>query len=161
MKQEIQRSHAYDQFQMAGIITIGVVLVVVTFLVLRGARTILGLDMTTFGWIVRVGVVLLTVGAVLISRGNLNNVRYVFSEGRLIVTRYWLGQKKSEKIITIDPQSVKMVSLKQSLLEKMLHAGTVVVEVDNRSNRDIYKLEHINNPRQVLHEFESYLRLPS
>lgn len=154
----IARSKQYQQFRLVVVVTIGVFLVLLTFMLLRGVRQAFGMDMTTLGWVIRLIVVALTVGAIAIFRTEYRNKRYAVSGNKPIVTRYWLGTQKSKKIITINPQSVKMVSLRQGLVEKMFNSGTVEVEVDSRSQRDVYRLEHVDNPQMVLREIESYLR---
>ena len=154
----IERSDNYRYFQLSIVIAVGIVATVLSFILMMGTRKVLGVEMGTLGWFVRLGIILMVVLAAMVADREFKNRRYVISGNRLRVTQYRFGMQKSQKTITIDPATIKAMSLKQGYLEKMLHAGTVEIELDTRNARETVRLEHIDDPARVLRELEAYLR---
>ena len=86
------------------------------------------------------------------------NRQYIIDDKRLFITQLRFWWQKNKQIIAIEPSTIKAVSLKQGYLEKMMQSGTIVIELDTRNARELVRLEHIDDPTQVLRELEEYLK---
>lgn len=137
---------------------VAILLVLLSFMLLRGTRNFLGLEMSMLGWIVRIFIILLAGAAVYVTKRQNNNVVYSFEGNKLTVTnRSAFGGSGNQQIITIDPKSVTSVNLSQSSMDKRLNAGTISITVDTMGSSNVYKLEKIENPELVLQQIQNYL----
>ena len=143
-----QHSKGYYLLRYSIIIVFSALLVILTFLILRGTRSVFGIDTNIAGWTIRAIIVLAT-GFVLYSSRKGLGQRYRIDGYTLSITQYWLGAKKSEEVITLNPETVHTIRVHQTALDKFLHSGTVSIEIDGANHR-IYDLEHVDNPRVVM-----------
>lgn len=133
-------------------------MVLLSFIVIRAIREVLGIDASVLGWLVRIGIVTVAALMCVVSYYDFKNKQYAFRGNKLIITHGWLGLQKNEVVISIEPSTVKAISLRQGFLEKMLHSGTVNIELDKRSGKSIVRLEHIDDPQKILRAVEAYIR---
>ncbi len=145
---EIPKSKNYRRLRQGLIIGFSVTVFVLTFLVLRGAHLIFGIEATVLGWMIRIGITLLAIGAIILSSKR-SGARYTLDGSRLIATKYWMGVQRSQEIITLDHTMIHTIRLQQTILDKLLDAGTISIEVDGNSSRTL-KLERIETPEAVM-----------
>ena len=154
----IMRSDNYRYFLLSIVIAVGIVAVVLTFIMMIGTRKVFGVELGVLGWFVRLGIILLVVLAAYIMNYEFKNRQYIIDDKRLFITQLRFWWQKNKQIIAIEPSTIKAVSLKQGYLEKMMQSGTIVIELDTRNARELVRLEHIDDPTQVLRELEEYLK---
>lgn len=159
-EQEIPRSTKYYDFAVMSTALMAILLVGLSFILLTGTRKIIGdVDITTFGWIIRGGIVLLAILAVYATMENYRNKRYSFSGNRIIIRTRGFGPFAQEKtiIVYLDPRRLKAATLNQSPIDRQFNVGTIYIETDNYSGRHSLALEHLDNPQQVLEAINNYL----
>lgn len=144
----IRQSKRYYTLRYAIVVAVCITLIILTFVVLRGARSLFGLEPTLLGWIIRILIVTLAFVVIIFSRKGSGDT-YRLDGNKLSVTEYWLGAKKSEEVIMLNPKSIHTVRMKQKALDKLLNSGTLSIEMENVSYR-VYYLYHIANPRVVM-----------
>lgn len=157
--QEIPRSTKYFDFVVMSTAIMAIILVAISFFILTGTRNILGVDMTTFGWLVRFSIILLAIGVVFTTKQLQHAKRYFFDGNKIIVKQQTSGIFANEEtqIISLDPQKISSVTLNQSSTDKRYNVGTIVIEIDSRSEKHSIALEHLDNPQAVLESINSYI----
>ena len=150
----LSKSDTLIQFQVIAVAILAVVLVIISFLLLRGTRELLGIDITLLGWLVRIFIVILAVGVVYATKLFGKNKTYTLKDDKLTISHKSFGPSKNRDVIKLVPESIVNVNIQQSGIQKMLGVGTVAITLDRFSGESVYKIEGIDNPQQVLNWLE-------
>lgn len=147
---QISKSKKLIKLQIISVSFVAFLLVLASFLVLRGARSVLGIDATTFGWVLRFLVVATALLAVYITSLHDKNKVYTLKDSKLIISNSVLGSKSRETILKIAPNAVSGISLRQSHLEKILGIGTIVISIDSFSGKKTHRLVGVDDPDKII-----------
>ena len=153
----IKKSLRFQHYQVGVVLIIAIALVLLTFALLADGRNYLGVDGTALGWIVRIVILVVAAGAVFAAYANGRGRTYDFKSDTLVITDNGFGVTEHTKIISLTPQSVSSLSVEQSMVEKMIDVGTVVISVDGASSPATYRIEDIDYPDEFLAELNKYL----
>ncbi|MBP6880064.1 PH domain-containing protein [Candidatus Saccharibacteria bacterium] len=154
---KIQKSRKLAGVQFIVVTTVTILLVILSFVLLRGMRVFLGRDITTFGLILRILIVLLAIAAAYVTNLSDKNKTYILRGEKLIISNNGFGLSTRETILKIAPSSVSRIKLEQSILGKMLDVGTITISIDGNSGKKVHRLVGIDNPKKIIVWLESGL----
>lgn len=157
--QEIPHSSKYFDLVVITTAVVAIALIFVTFFVLTGTRQLFGVDMTTFGWVVRIVIILIAVATVYTAKQLRDAKQYFFDENKIVIKEQTSGlfANISTQVINLDPNSISSVRLRQTAFESRYDVGTIEIVLDSKSGKDTLRLEHIENPSEVMRAIEESL----
>lgn len=153
----IKKSLRVQHFQVGVVLIIALALVLLTFSLIADGREYLGVDGTALGWILRGVILLVATGAVFAAYWNGRGRTYELKDNTLVITDNGFGVTEHTKIISLTAASVSSLSIEQSMIQKALQVGTVIITVENAGTQTLYRIEDIDNPDAFLTQLNSYL----
>ena len=153
----IKKSRRLQHIQVIIVLIISLFLVLLTFSLLADGREYLGVDGTALGWITRIVILVVAVAAVIAAYWNGSGRTYEFNDGTLIITDNGFGAKENKRIVSLSSQTVTSLSVEQSMIDKLVGVGTVVITVDGNTNENEYRIEGIDYPDEFLANLNAYL----
>lgn len=154
---QITKSRKLMILHLIWVSLVAVFLVILSFVLLKSMRNFLGIDITLFGWILRLMIVLVALGAGYATNLQDKNKKYTFKDQKLIISNRYFGLKNTETVFKIAPGLVSNINLKQSISDKILGVGTVSLSIDGYSGKNVYRLAGIDKPKRVVDWLESSL----
>lgn len=146
----LTKSKKLINYQALLVVIIAVFLVLLSFMLLAGGRQMLGIDVTTLGWIVRIAILLLAGAAIFATYQSGNRTQYTFAKDTLTIRSAGLTGGSTTTVVPITGRSVISLSISQTFFEKMFDAGTVEIVTDGNSGQSTYRIQSVDEPSEVL-----------
>jgi hypothetical protein len=153
---EIKKSYKLKLLRVSFVSLTVVFLLLISSSIIREFREFFNLDAPLARFIFTSIILFVAVASIAVTWLRDRNKRYVLEGKQLIITNNSFGSGNTKKIIKLEPKSVSSINLKQSSLGKILDYGTISIEVDNYSQKEVLSLANIENPHVVIAEINSH-----
>lgn len=154
---QIKKSQRLMQARVFLVSVMALLIVIFISQILRFLGGFIEADVSKFGILVRVIVIVVALAAVFATWIQDRYEKYMIEGEKLIITRGFMAPRK--QIITLSHETVSSVNLKQTFLGGMLNYGSVQIEVNNFGGKEAHILKNINDPHKALSEVEEHMKL--
>jgi hypothetical protein len=153
---EIKKSYKLKLLRVSFVSLLVVFLLLISSSIIREFREFFNIDAPLARFIVTSTIIFVAVATVAVTWLRDRNKKYVLEGKQLIITNNSFGSGNTKKIIKLEPKSLSSINLKQSSMGKILDYGTISIEVDNYSQKEVLSLANIENPHAMLAEINSH-----
>lgn len=158
MKMQIKKSQKLKELKVLSVAVIALLLVLLTSLMLRMIGSGIGVEgRTTLGTLLRVIIVLVALGAVLATWLQDRYKQYTIDDDKLIISNHFLGANGNKQIVTLSPSTVSKLELQQTVLGKKYNYGSITIEIDSVSGKELHTIASIDRPQEILAAIDSHL----
>lgn len=157
MNIEIKKSLKLQELRVIVVAVIAVLALILASFIMQTLRANLPFEAPLLRWMVRFVIVGVAVAVVVMAWFQDRFKTYTLEDDKLIISSHYIGKGGNTQIITLNSKTVTQLSLNQTLLGRSLDYGTISIEVDSFSKKELHKLEHIDNPRNILKEIDAHM----
>lgn len=148
-----------QDFARAKVVVVAIVSLLIVLLIsntLRFMSGFISMDVATVGIVVRVAVIVVAISAVFATWFQDKYEQYVLDDNKLIIERGVISAR--QQIVTLSPNTVSNIDLKQSFLGGMFHYGTIKIDVNNFGGKETYLLKNIDQPQKVFSAIDKHMQ---
>lgn len=156
MKLRVKKNQDFARAKVVFVAIVSLLIVLLISHILRFMSGFMSMDVATVGIVVRAVVIVVAISVVFATWFQDKYEQYVLDDDKLIIERGVISAR--QQIVTLSPNTVSNIDLKQSFFGGIFHYGTIKIEVNNFGGKETYLLKNIDQPQKVFSAIDKHMQ---